>query len=112
MHMVIREGQPPIRGARFRASCSRARAHSDHGDLTGLLAAYFDTTTGPKGEAESYRRIASALGATAGGGLFVSDVVAELDAARDGGLATALAIRTPPGPKANGHRRIASFDEL
>jgi enolase-phosphatase E1 len=87
-------------------------AHSDHGDLTGLLAAHFDTTTGAKGEAESYRRIAAALGAPPATGLFVSDVVAELDAARVAGLSTALAVRTPPGPESDRHPRIASFDDL
>ena len=34
--------------------------HSDHGDLTRFLSAYFDTTTGAKRDAESYRRIAEA----------------------------------------------------
>jgi len=87
-------------------------AHSDHGDLTRLVDAHFDTTTGPKGETESYRRIAGALGSPPAEGLFVSDAVAELDAARDAGLATALAVRTPPGPESGGHPRIASFDDL
>ena len=86
--------------------------HSDHGDLTPFLSAYFDTTTGAKREAESYRRIASALGALASSGLFVSDVVAELDAAREAGLATALAVRTPPGPSGHGHPEVTSFDQL
>ena len=86
--------------------------HSDHGDLTPFLSAYFDTTTGAKREAESYRRIAAALGAPASAGLFVSDVVAELDAAREAGLATALAVRTPPGPTGHGHPEVTSFDEL
>ena len=86
--------------------------HSDHGDLTPLLSGYFDTATGPKRAAESYRRIAAALGASTGAGLFVSDVVAELDAARESGLATALAVRTPPAPPAHGHLAVTSFDEL
>jgi len=86
--------------------------HSDHGDLTPFLSAYFDTTTGAKREVESYRRIASALGALASSGLFVSDVVAELDAAREAGLATALAVRTPPGPSGHGHPEVTSFDQL
>jgi len=87
-------------------------AHSDAGDLTPFLAGHFDTTTGPKGEADSYLRIAAALGVPASAGLFVSDVTAELDAARQAGFGTALAVRTPPGPQAPGHRRIASLDEL
>jgi enolase-phosphatase E1 len=86
--------------------------HSDHGDLTRFLSGYFDTTTGPKGEAGSYRRIAEALGEPPGAGLFVSDAVAELDAARTAGFATALAVRTPPGPVGHGHREVATFDTL
>ena len=86
--------------------------HSDRGDLTRYLSGYFDTTTGAKADPESYRRIARALGVEPADGLFVSDVVAELDAAGAAGYATALAVRTSPGPDAAGHRTISSFDEL
>jgi enolase-phosphatase E1 len=86
--------------------------HSDHGDLTPFLSGYFDTTTGAKVEAESYRRIAKALGTPPSAGLFVSDAVAELDAARAADFATALAVRTPPGPVGHGHREVATFDAL
>jgi enolase-phosphatase E1 len=86
--------------------------NSEHGDLTPLLSGYFDTTAGAKADAGSYRKIADALGEAADAGLFVSDVVAELDAARDAGFATALSVRNPPGPAANGHRAVRSFDEL
>ena len=87
--------------------------HSEHGDLTPYLSGYFDTVMGAKREAESYRRIARVLGASSPAAvLFVSDVVAELDAAREAGSATALSVRTPPGPDPNGHTRILSFDEL
>ena len=87
-------------------------ANSDQGDLTPMLSGYFDTTTGAKADARSYRKIAQALGEPPEAGLFVSDVVAELDAARDAGFATALSVRTPPGPAANGHRAVSSFDGL
>jgi enolase-phosphatase E1 len=86
--------------------------HSDHGDLTPQLAAFFDTTTGAKREAASYVRIAAALGETPSSLLFVSDAVAELDAARAAGLATALAVRSTPAPAGHAHRVITSFDEL
>ena len=86
--------------------------HSDHGDLTRFLSAHFDTTTGPKQAAGSYRAIASALGPAASAGLFVSDVVAELDAAREAGFATALALRSPTGPAGHPHRSISSFEDL
>jgi enolase-phosphatase E1 len=87
-------------------------AHSSAGDLSHFLAAHFDTTTGPKGEVESYRRIAAVLGHDAHSILFVSDVAVELDAARDAGLATALCVRDGPLPSAGAHRAIRTFDDL
>jgi len=92
--------------------------HSTHGDLTGLVSGWYDTTTGPKREAESYRKIAAEIGLPAGEILFLSDVVAELDAARDAGLATTLLDRREDYPTArsqaewNGHRRAESFADL
>lgn len=86
--------------------------HSNAGDLTPFLAAYFDTTTGPKGEALSYTRIAAALGQEPRLVLFVSDVAAELDAARAAGFDTALCVRQGAGPIAPGHRTVRSFDDL
>jgi enolase-phosphatase E1 len=70
-------------------------AHSDAGDLTPLLAGYFDTTTGSKKEAKSYRRIAEALELAGSEILFLSDVVAELDAAASAGFHTVQLVREP-----------------
>lgn len=67
------------------------------GDLTPLLSGYFDTTTGPKREAESYTKIADATGFVAREILFVSDMQAEVDAARAAGL-RALLIDRSGGP--------------
>jgi len=67
--------------------------HSEAGDLERFLSAHFDTTTGAKAEAGSYRRIAAAMGREPGEVLFLSDVAAELDAARAAGMATALVAR-------------------
>lgn len=88
--------------------------YSNFGDLTGDLTDYFDTTTGAKREAESYRRIAEKLGFEPREILFVSDVLAELDAARDAGMQTALAVRAGNGQITEDftHRSITSFDEL
>ena len=89
--------------------------HSDAGDLTGLFSSWFDTEVGGKREAESYRRIAAAIGQPAGEILFLSDVVEELDAAREAGLETVLVDRIEDYPQprtgdaANGHRRVESF---
>jgi enolase-phosphatase E1 len=88
-------------------------AHTSAGDLTPFLSAYFDTTTGSKREAGSYRAIAAALRGTPDRILFVSDVVAELDAALAAGMRTALCVR--PGsaaPRAPAHPALASFAEL
>ena len=83
-------------------------AHSSAGDLTPFISAYFDTTTGPKQSSESYRRIAAALSLSLAEILFLSDVPAELDAARSVGLATALCLRLG-GPDASGSAAPGSF---
>jgi enolase-phosphatase E1 len=88
-------------------------ARSTAGDLTRWIAAYFDTTTGPKRDPESYRRIAAALGGPVVSVLFVSDTQEEIDAARAAGMETALCVR--PGsrrPEAGAATVIESFDEL
>jgi enolase-phosphatase E1 len=83
------------------------------GDLTRLISSYFDTTTGPKSDPESYIRIAEALQRPASDVLFLSDVVRELDAARTAGMETGLCVRTPgQSTPAKQHRIITSFDRL
>lgn len=77
--------------------------HSDAGDLTPLLAGHFDTTTGPKKAPESYRAIAAALELAAGDVLFVTDVLAEADAARDAGLEVAVSVRLGNAPLPERH---------
>lgn len=88
--------------------------YTDHGDLTGYISAYFDTTIGGKKEAESYRKIAAELDLQAHEILFVSDVLAELAAANDAGLLTALSIRSGNAKveAEHDHKRIESFDQL
>jgi enolase-phosphatase E1 len=92
--------------------------HSQAGDLSPLFSAWFDTTSGGKREAASYSRIADALGTHPGELLFLSDVVAELDAAREAGLATTLVDRLEDYPQprlgdaAHGHVRVTGFDAI
>lgn len=92
--------------------------HSDAGDLTPLFSGWFDTEVGGKRKAQSYRNIVEAIGIPAGDVLFLSDVVEELDAAREAGLQTALIDRLEDyaqprhGDAAHGHRRVESFAEL
>lgn len=89
--------------------------NSDHGDLTPLFSGYFDTTTGPKREAASYDAIARAIGLEPGAIVFLSDVDAELDAARASGLQTVRLLRpadTPPERAVTTHPSAVGFDEI
>ena len=88
-------------------------ANSTAGDLSMFLTSYFDTAVGAKREAASYRRIVEALGVTASGVLFISDVVQELDAAREAGLQTMLCVRPPTqSPPSSTHGIIEDFGAL
>ncbi len=67
--------------------------HSIAGNLLPLLSGHFDTTTGGKREAESYAKIAAALGLAPPDILFISDIQPEIDAARAAGVAALLIAR-------------------
>jgi enolase-phosphatase E1 len=71
-------------------------AHSVAGDLTSFLSGYFDTTSGAKGEASSYAKIAATLGLAPGAITFFSDLLAETDAAQQAGLHAYRIDRTKP----------------
>ena len=88
--------------------------YSTFGDLTPLIAAYFDTRTGPKASSASYAAIAAALNVEPREVLFFSDVVRELDPAREAGLETRLVVRPGNAPieNAHGHSAIDSFHGL
>lgn len=86
-------------------------AHTVAGDLTPALAGYFDTTTGPKQDAASYRRLAEAVGRRATDLLFLSDVAAELHAATAAGF-QAVQVRRDPPSGGLFEPSITSFDQL
>ena len=85
--------------------------YSTYGDLTPLIASYFDTRTGPKLAAASYRAIEAAMGVAPGEAVFFSDVVGELDAAREAGMHTRLVVREGNArvEDARGHLAIESL---
>jgi enolase-phosphatase E1 len=89
-------------------------ANTAAGDLTDCIYRYFDTTVGHKIEAESYRRIAGELRLAPADMVFISDVIAELDAARAAGMKTILAMR--PGNRSVAlpvsHPAVDSFAAL
>ncbi|MEY3592431.1 MAG: acireductone synthase [Bacteroidota bacterium] len=66
---------------------------SDFGDLTAHFSNHFDTTTGSKQEASTYTSIANFLGLEPQEILFLSDVVAELQAAQQAGMQTTQLLR-------------------
>ena len=90
--------------------------NSPEGDLTPLVSGLYDTeNAGPKQEAESYRRIASATGVEDSRLLFLSDRPGELDAAVAAGW-HAVGIRRPGEPYfeqgVGDHAQAGTFDEI
>ncbi len=87
--------------------------HSEAGDLRPLIAGYFDTTTGPKLDAQSYRLITQQFGRQAQDVVFATDNLAEAYAAHEAGLTAVIAVR--PGNAAlpvHPFREVSSLDEL
>ena len=89
-------------------------SHTKAGDLTPFISDYFDTNLGAKRDPESYRRIIARLEGSPSDIVFVSDVVAELDAARSAGLEAVLCVRPGNEPQTApfAHRTVHSFDEI
>ncbi len=87
--------------------------HSDFGNLTPLFSGYFDTQVGGKKEVQSYQNIVTALGVDAGSILFLSDVLAELDAAQAAGLQTAHLVRGEQSSETSAAHPVArDFNEV
>ena len=80
-----------------------------YGDLTRFIERYFDTAFGAKKEPESYGRIASAMALPAETMVFISDVIAELDAARSAGMQVVHCVRDAADVSADA---VRSFDEI
>ena len=68
-------------------------SHSTYGDMTPLFSGYFDTRVGGKKESSSYQEIGKQLNLSPEKILFLSDVVEELDAAKEAGMHTILIVR-------------------
>ena len=84
--------------------------YSELGDLTPFFSHYFDTTTGGKKEAETYPKIANAIGFQASKIIFLSDITDELVAADAAGLQTVQLVR--PGTEASWKNTVKDFSEL
>ncbi len=86
-------------------------AHSDAGDLTPVFKGYFDTRIGHKREANAYRAIISRINVAPDKILFLSDVVEELDAARETGMHTVQLVRNDK-MLTGSHPQVSSFDDI
>lgn len=84
--------------------------YSDKGDVTPYITAYFDTNIGPKRSPQSFAKIASALAQAPNDCLFLSDVLAEVQAASAAGFAACLVDRSLKG--SDWPRFVASFEAV
>ncbi len=85
--------------------------YSEYGDLTNLFDHFFDTAMGHKKESQSYQNIIAKLEISSGNILFLSDVEAELDAARAAGMHTTQLLRAGGIPSLK-HPVAADFSEV
>jgi enolase-phosphatase E1 len=85
--------------------------HTGYGDLTPLFSGFFDTRVGAKQEADSYRAIAGHIACPPGEILFLSDIAAELDAARLVGFNTCQLLREGASG-AESHPHATRFDAI
>ncbi|MDH5215247.1 MAG: acireductone synthase [Gammaproteobacteria bacterium] len=86
-------------------------AHSAAGDLRPFIRGYFDTRTGHKRDAASYKRIAQSLQLTPSQILFLSDTAAELDAATEAGMQT-IQLARDKNVVRGAHTMVADFDAI
>jgi len=88
--------------------------HTIVGNLLPQFKGHYDTQVGSKKDAASYTAIAKLMELPAVEILFVSDIVAELDAARIAGMQTVLSVRpgNAPVPAGNEHPAVTSFAEI
>ena len=86
--------------------------YSDFGDMTPLFSGYFDTTTGAKGDAESYRKITASINLPAQDILFLSDIDKELDAAHAAGMKTVWLVRNGDMNARATHPQVNNFNDI
>jgi len=86
--------------------------HSEAGDLRPLFRDYFDTTSGPKREAASYRTISRDIDMPAQHIVFLSDIVEELDAAAEAGMKTVWVQRNDTPLHHERHQVVSRFDDI
>jgi len=86
--------------------------HSEAGDLCQYFSGYFDTKVGHKREAASYASIAGQIRREPSTVLFLSDILEELDAARQAGMATTQLVRDEDTQAGERHPVARDFSEI
>ncbi|MEY3750142.1 MAG: acireductone synthase [Cyanobacteriota bacterium] len=87
--------------------------HCHAGDLRALFSHWFDTRIGPKQDAESYAAIAQQMQVAPQNVLFISDAIAELEAADAIGMAVLFSDREGnPARECGRFERISDYSEL
>lgn len=90
--------------------------YSIYGDVSGIFLKYFDTKMGPKGSETSYANIANEINVNCSDILFLTDVIAEAEAAIKAGCNSILLVRPGNAPldpeKSSKFRIIKTLDEL
>lgn len=86
--------------------------YSDFGDLRYLFQGYFDTAVGGKKEAASYANILKQIGFAPDEILFLSDVKAELDAAKANNMKTYLLDREHVELEIKNHPVAGNFNVI
>jgi enolase-phosphatase E1 len=86
--------------------------HTAQGDLTPLFTGYFDTHIGAKQEPAAYAKIAESITLPPAELLFLSDIQAELDAAKTVGFNTRWLCRDGALNNSVTHPQVSSFNEI
>ncbi|MEQ1636304.1 MAG: acireductone synthase [Methylococcales bacterium] len=86
--------------------------HTTQGDLTPLFSGYFDTHIGAKQDPAAYAKIAQTLKLAPAELLFLSDIKAELDAAKTVGFNTIWLCRDTPREITAAHMQVSNFDDI
>ena len=90
--------------------------HSTAGDLRHFFSCYFDTSVGQKNSADSYKEILLTLGLaeSADEVLFVTDILAEAQAASKAGMQAVISVRAGNAAINEAHpfTSITSFDQI
>jgi 2,3-diketo-5-methylthio-1-phosphopentane phosphatase len=119
MHFFMRANARNIKIAIYSSGSRKAQKllfkYSNLGDLRDHISCYFDTSVGLKQQPSSYTDIVKSLGVdNASEIMFITDILAEGQAAVSAGMRSMLAVR--PGnaalPTKHGFTTVSNFDEL